>query len=321
VAQKGQKLRIVFLGTPELAATILRHLAAWSGGQLVGVATQPDRPSGRGQVTTPPPVKRLALELGIPVLQPETFKGDESVRLLEDLSPDLLVVAAYGLILSQRVLDIGPLGAINVHASLLPRYRGAAPIQRAIMNGEPVTGVTIMKMVRAMDAGPILLQRALAIRNTDTAATIHDELAELGGALLVEALDRLRDGTLVPIEQDEELATYAPKLEKEEGRIDWNRPALAVHNQIRGLFPWPGSFFDWKRPDGTSLRLTVFPGKIGRYLDTPIAPGTILGIEDNAVAVACRDRVYLTPGLKPSSGKALDARSFACGYLNRCQES
>jgi methionyl-tRNA formyltransferase len=320
VAQEGQKLRIVFLGTPEFAATILRHLAAWPGGDVAAVITQPDRPCGRGQVCTPPAVKTLALELSIPVLQPENFKSPESVRLLEDLSPDLLVVAAYGLILPQRVLDIAPLGAVNVHASLLPRYRGAAPIQRAIMNGESVTGVSIMNMVLAMDAGPILLQRALAIRLSDTAETIHDELADLGGRVLVEALDRLREGTLVPMEQNHDLATYAPKLEKSEGIIDWDRPALAVHNHIRGLYPWPGSHYLWQRTETTSLRLTVFPGKIGRKLEGPVAPGTVLGIEDDSVAIACRDRVYLTPRLKPSGGKALDPRSFLCGYLSRCQE-
>jgi methionyl-tRNA formyltransferase len=321
VAQEGHRFRIVFLGTPGFAATILRHLAHWSGGEVAAVITQPDRPCGRGQICTPPPVKTLALSLGIPMLQPDHFKSEENVRLLQDLSPDLLVVAAYGLILPQRVLDIAPCGAVNVHASLLPRYRGAAPIQRAILNGDAVTGVTIMKMVQEMDAGPILMQRALAIRISDTAEDIHDQLAELGGMLLVEALDRLREGTLVPMDQDHELATYAPKLKKGEGRINWDQPAMHVHNQIRAFHPWPGSFFEWQRPDAPGLRLTVFPGRIGRTLDRQAAPGTILGIEDNAVAIACRDRVYLTPRLQPSGGKALDARSFACGYLNRCPES
>jgi methionyl-tRNA formyltransferase len=320
VAQEGQKLRIVFLGTPDFAATILRRLAKWPGGDVAGVLTQPDRPCGRGQVCTPPPVKTLALELGIPVHQPENLKADENVELLEALSPDLLVVAAYGLILPQRVLDLAPRGAVNVHASLLPRYRGAAPIQRSIMRGDPVTGVTIMRMVKAMDAGPILLQRALPIRSSDTAQTIHDELAELGAELLVEALDMLRDGTLVPMEQDHKLATYAPKLEKGEGLIDWDRPAREVHNQIRGLYPWPGSYYDWLREDGASLRLTVFPGRIGRELDGPVAPGSILGVEDDNIAIACRDKVYLTPVIKASGGKALDARSFSCGYLNRCRD-
>jgi methionyl-tRNA formyltransferase len=320
VAKEGQKLRIGFLGTPDFAATILRRLAKWPGGVVVGVLTQPDRPCGRGQVCTPPPVKTLALELGIPVHQPENLKTDENVELLEALSPDLLVVAAYGLILPQRVLDLAPRGAVNVHASLLPRYRGAAPIQRSIMRGDPVTGVTIMRMVKAMDAGPILLQRALPIRPSDTAQTIHDELAELGAELLVEALEMLREGALVPMEQDHRLATCAPKLEKGEGRIDWDRPAREVHNQIRGLYPWPGSYYDWRREDGASLRLTVFPGRIGRELDEPVAPGTILGVEGDNIAIACRDKVYLTPRIKPSGGKALDARSFACGYMNRCRD-
>lgn len=318
--QEKEPLSVVFLGTPEFAATILRKLYAWEGGKITGVFTQPDRPCGRGQACTPPPTKTTAEKLGLPVFQPEHFRSEENIRLLETCRPDLLVVAAYGLILPQRVLDLAPFGAINVHASLLPKYRGAAPIQRCIVNGEAVTGVTIMQMVARMDAGPILKQRALGIALDDTAQIIHDELAELGATLLLETLDDLRNRTLVPMDQEEERATYAPKLTKEEGLIDWNRPALSVHNQIRGLYPWPGAYFLWQGPGKNPVRLTVFPGTLGERLENGPSPGTILGREGDHIAIACRDRVYLVQQLQPAGKKPLNAKDFECGYLSRCEE-
>lgn len=318
MAQKKGRLRVLFLGTPDFAATILKKILPWEGGEIMGVYTQPDRPCGRGRVCTPPPVKQTALEHSIPVFQPGSFKDEKELERMASLSPDVLAVAAYGMILPQTVLDIPCMGAINVHASLLPRYRGAAPIQRAIMNGDPVTGITIMRVVRELDAGPILLQRALAIGLYDTARTIHDELADLGGTLLVETLSRLKEGTLTSIEQDHSLATYAPKLEKGEGLVDWNQPAMTVHNRIRALFPWPGAFFDWETPQGKSLRLTLYPGKPGDKLSNSPLPGTILGKRDDFLAVACSDREYLIPRIKPAGGKEMDAQGFVCGYLNRC---
>lgn len=322
MAQAQKKLRIVFQGTPDFAATILKALHDWPGGEIVGVYTQPDRPCGRGQVCTPSPVKLLALQLGLPVSQPENFKNPDDIKCLADLKPDVLVVAAYGLILPQKVLDIAPLGAINVHASLLPKWRGAAPIQRAIMNGDLVTGITIMQMVKELDAGPILLQRALGIDINDTAETLHDELAKFGGALLVAALEGLVQGALTPIAQDSSQATLAPKLTKDDGRIRWDQPARKVHNQIRGCHPWPGTFFDWTGPQGKSLRLTVFPGQVGQELTEPKTPGEILGVVDNHIAIACQDRAYLVPWVKPAGGKLLNGTSFACGYLKTdCTQS
>ncbi len=306
------------MGTPNFAAASLRHLLAWDGCEVAAVYCQPDRPCGRGQICTPPPVKLLAMEHGVPVHQPVNFKQPSDVDQLAALAPDLLLVAAYGLILPQCVLDIPGLGAINVHASLLPEYRGAAPIQRAIMDGRPVTGITIMRMEAGLDTGDILLQRSLAIGIDDTAQTLHDELAEMGGRLLVDALDKMHQGRLVRIPQDHGRATYAAKLSKDEGRIDWDQPAHIVHNRIRGLFSWPGSWFDWDGMPGKNVRLTVYPGRIGDPVPENSTPGQILGVTNEAVLFACRDRIYAVPTIKPSGSKPLDAREFYCGYLSRC---
>ena len=306
------------MGTPDFAAASLRHLLDWDGCDIVGVYCQPDRPCGRGQVCTPPPVKVLAMEHRLPVFQPVNFKDRADVDALAALAPDLLLVAAYGLILPQSVLDIPRLGAINVHASLLPEYRGAAPIHRAIVDGRHVTGITIMQMEAGLDTGDILLQRSRAIGIDDTAQSLHDELAEMGGRLLTETLEKLGTGRLVRIPQDHAKATYASKLTKEEGRIDWNQPALTVHNRIRGLFPWPGSWFDWDGMPGKTVRLTVHPGVIGEPLPDGVQPGEIHGVAGDAVLIACADRLYAVPTVKPAGSKPLGGREFYCGYLSRC---
>ncbi len=318
MAETEKRLSVVFMGTPDFAAASLRHLLAWGRFDIVGVYSQPDRPCGRGQVCTPPAVKVAAMEAQLPVFQPLNFKTQADVDQLAALSPDLLLVAAYGLILPQTVLDIPRLGAINVHASLLPEYRGAAPIQRAIMDGRHVTGITIMRMEAGLDTGDILLQRSLAIGINDTAQSLHDELAEMGGRLLVEALEKMAQGRLVRIPQDNARATHAAKLSKNEGRIDWNQPALAVHNRICGLFPWPGSWFDWSGMPGKTLRLTVHPGSIGEERPASAQPGDIIGVSDDNVLIACADRLYAVPTIKPANGKPLKGREFYCGYLSRC---
>ncbi|GAU08438.1 methionyl-tRNA formyltransferase [Desulfoplanes formicivorans] len=314
--QTTRRKKIVFMGTPGFAAVILDDLLAYTGGEVVGVYTQPDRPCGRGQVCKPSEVKQLALEKGLPVYQPEHFKEEQDRRVLADLNPDLLVVAAYGLILPQTVLDIPPLGAINVHASLLPKWRGAAPIQRAIMNGDHVTGITIMQMEKGLDSGPILLQRAMGIGINDTAESLHDDLAAMGGKLLVEALSKLDQGLIHPQIQAHDLATYAPKLQKSEGLVDWNRPVQEVHDQIRGLFPWPGTWFFWERKPGKTVKLTLYPGSIGDPVAQGTLPGTFLGMRGDNLAIACKDREYLLSTIKPAGGKPLEAKSFFCGYLS-----
>ncbi len=318
MAETEKRLSVVFMGTPDFAAASLKHLLAWGRCDIVGVYSQPDRPCGRGQVCTPPAVKVAAMEAQLPVFQPLNFKTQADVDQLAALSPDLLLVAAYGLILPQTVLDIPRLGAINVHASLLPEYRGAAPIQRAIMDGRHVTGITIMRMEAGLDTGDILLQRSLAIGINDTAQSLHDELAEMGGRLLVEALEKMTQGRLVRIPQDNARATHAAKLSKNEGRIDWNQPALAVHNRIRGLFPWPGSWFDWSGMPGKTLRLTVHPGSIGEERPASAQPGDIIGVSGDNVLITCADRLYAVPTIKPANGKPLKGREFYCCYLSRC---
>ena len=233
------------MGTPCFAGRILERVLEWPGGEVVGVFSQPDRPCGRGLECRPCEVKTLALERGLPVFQPERFRTPEAVALVRDLAADAILVAAYGLILPLSVLEAAPLGCINVHASLLPRHRGAAPIQRALLNGETSTGVTIMQMDEQMDHGPILLQRTLAIGPQDTSETLHDALADLGGRLLAEALDLLALGRLTAVPQDHQAATYAPKLVKEDGLVDFARPASCVHDQVRGVHPWPGAYCVW----------------------------------------------------------------------------
>lgn len=313
-------LRVVFMGTPDFAAVILRALLSWPGAQVLCVYTQPDRPSGRGQGCKPSPVKLAALEKGVEVRQPLNFKDEADVATLRELGADVLVVAAYGLILPQSVLDACKLMAINVHASLLPRWRGAAPIQRAIEAGDAATGITIMRMVLGLDAGPILLQRALRIADTDHAGTLHDELAGMGADALLEALTRLPQGRLLNMAQDEQRVTYAPKLTKDQGRIDWNAEAQTLHNRIRAMHPWPGAYFDWAMPNGKTLTLAIEPGRVGEDLSAGTAPGTILGVVDGQLAIACADKAYLTPRVTPQGKKPQDATAFACGYLKTlCQ--
>lgn len=311
-------LRVVFMGTPDFAAEALRVLIAFEGADVAAVYTQPDRPCGRGRQCKPSAVKAVALEHDIPVHQPVNFKDQADIDQLAALKPDVLVVAAYGLILPQAVLDVPAIHPLNIHASLLPRYRGAAPIQRAIENGDVVTGISIMKMEAGLDTGPVLVQRALRIGHNDHAGIIHDELAKLGAICICEALARLQTGAYDFKPQDDELATYASKLEKKEGAIDWDQPAQAVHDKIRAMYPWPGAFFDWTNPEGKTLRLNVAPGEIGEQDAPGVDPGSVLGEIDGRLAITTADKIYLTPEVKPRGKKAMDATAFVCGYMKEC---
>ena len=316
-------LRVVFMGTPDFAAKSLGALIDWPGAEVLCVYTQPDRPCGRGQECTPSPVKLAALAAGIAVRQPLNFKDEADVAALRALDFDVLVVAAYGLILPQAVLDAPRLLPVNVHASLLPRWRGAAPIQRALQAGDAVTGITIMKMELGLDSGPILLQRALRIAEGDHAGVLHDELADMGAEALLEALARLPLGRLMRLPQDEALVTHAAKLRKDEGPIDWSREAEPLHNHIRAMHPWPGAFFDWEQAPGKVLRLSIEPGVIGEDVPAGVAPGTILGLCETGsgprLAIATADKLYLVARLTPRGKKPQDASAFACGYLKTCQ--
>ncbi len=237
------KQRIVFMGSPEFAIPSLRALAEHNS--VVGVVTQPDKPAGRGRVLTPPPVKVLAQKLNIPVMQ-KRMRDPEAFEQLHDWQPDLIVVAAFGQILRQNVLDLPPHGCINVHGSLLPRWRGAAPIQYALLAGDPVTGVTIMRMDKGVDTGPILSQQALDVSPADTTESLSERLAEIGAKLLLETLPGYLRGEIVPQPQEEEGATYAKMLSKEDGQLDFSLAAEVLARKVRAFNPWPGAFTRWQ---------------------------------------------------------------------------
>jgi methionyl-tRNA formyltransferase len=238
-------MKVIFMGTPEFAAEILQAVAACPV-EVTAVFTQPDRPVGRKQQLTPPAVKTTAEALGIPVFQPERIKKGDWTERIEAMAPDLIVVAAYGQLLSQRLLDIPPLGCINIHGSLLPYYRGAAPIQWSVANGETTTGVTAMRMDIGMDTGDILLTREVPITDTDTAETMYTSLAKEGAILIREVIERLLAGEVLPRRPQPEGATYAPILKKEDGLLDWTWTTRQIDCRIRGFSPWPGTFTFWK---------------------------------------------------------------------------
>jgi methionyl-tRNA formyltransferase len=300
-------LDIVFMGTPEFAVPSLFAVAA-AGHRISLVVTQPDRGRGRGKKLAFPPVKAAAVKLNLDVVQVASLGSEPLFQKLVQLSPDLLVVVAFGHILSGRLLDIPALGAVNVHASLLPKYRGPAPIQWAVINGETHTGVTTMRMDAGMDTGDILLSESTPIFPDDTAATVHDRLAQIGAALLVQTIDGLGAKTLTPIAQDHGKATYAPMLKKEDGRINWSRSAAEIEAFIRGMTPWPGAFtyFD-------NRRLKLFSAKIAR-MDTPAPPGTIIPGFDDELRVATGDGALSIDQIQANSGK----RMGICDFLHGC---
>jgi methionyl-tRNA formyltransferase len=300
-------MRIVFMGTPAFAVPSLEALAR-AGHELVAVVAQPDRPAGRGQALKAPATKEWALARGLPVLQPEKVRDGTLCAALAPLRPDALVVAAYGRILGKDLLTLAPHGAINVHGSLLPRYRGAAPIQWAVANGDAETGVTIMQMDEGLDTGDMLLQRALPVGPADTAESISPRLAALGGEALIEALSLLAAGRITPVRQDPREATLAPILTREDGKVDWSRPAAAVAARLRGFTPWPGA---WTTLDGKTVKLLdVEP------LDAPSggAPATGAKLAGRGIAVACgASTTLLVRRLQPEGKGAQDALAFLNG--------
>ncbi|PIQ96784.1 MAG: methionyl-tRNA formyltransferase [Nitrospinae bacterium CG11_big_fil_rev_8_21_14_0_20_56_8] len=300
-------MKVVFMGTPEFALPTLDRLAS-SRHEVLAVVTQPDRPRGRGQEVSPPPVKQLALERGIPVLQPEKASRPEFIEEIRKLNPDLIVVAAYGQILKREFLEIPRIFCVNVHSSLLPKYRGAAPINRAIINGDTESGVTTMKIAEQLDAGDILLMRAVAIGENDTAQTLHDRLAKVGGELALETVNRLEENSILPIPQDESRATYAHKLKKDDGLIRWEQEAVRLHNLVRGLEPWPGAFTFYK-----GKRLRVCATEIHRG-DPADRPGVVARVSDYGIEVGTgKDRLVLTR-LHPEGKKHMLAKCFIAGY-------
>jgi methionyl-tRNA formyltransferase len=274
-------MRTIFFGSPDFAVPIFRRLAESS--TVVGVVTQPDRRAGRGRKITPPPIAEMAKAMDVPIFQPLKINSSDSLQQLELWAPDAIVVAAYGQILSPRVLGVPPLGCLNVHASLLPRWRGASPIQAAIRAGDAETGVTIMKMDEGMDTGPILSQRRTPIQPHETGGELANRLACMGANLLVETLDPYADGSINPIPQLDDLATYAPLLHKADGLLDWSLPALELQRQIQAFEPWPTSFFYWRekrivvRRARAEMRQTASPGHVVVLDDCP-AIGTSDGL-------------------------------------------
>ena len=299
-------LRIAFAGTPQFALPALRALLG-SSHIVTGVLTQPDRPAGRGQQLRASPVKLLALDAGLPLAQPSTLKTAESRVELAGWAPDLLVVVAYGLILPPAVLALPRLGCLNINGSLLPRWRGAAPIQRAILAGDVETGVTIMQLDAGLDTGPTLLERRRPIGTHDTAGDLHDALAELGAAALIEAIDGLAAGTLKARAQPDG-ATYAPKIDKAEARLDWNTSALELDRKIRGFNPWPVAE---TRFAGESLRVLRARVADGAGSAADAAPGTLLGIADDGLRVACGTGVLSLRELQRAGKRPVSARDFA----------
>ncbi|MBU5614315.1 methionyl-tRNA formyltransferase [Geomonas azotofigens] len=298
-------LRIIFMGTPEFACPTLRTLIE-RGENVVAVVTQPDRPKGRGQQTLPPPVKVVAQEHGIPVLQPVKVRLPESIEEIRALEPDLIVVVAFGQILPKALLDIPKHGCINVHASLLPRYRGAAPLNWCIINGEDETGVTTMMMDVGLDTGDMLLKSATPIDPDEDTQSLHDRMSQLGAKLLAETLDRLVAGELTPEKQDDSLTCYAPMMKKEDGLIDWTRSARDIKNQVRGMTPWPGafSFLDDKLLKVYKVQTAAGTGN----------PGEVVAAGRDGIEVACGEGSLLIRELQLEGKKRMAAGDFLAGY-------
>jgi methionyl-tRNA formyltransferase len=310
--------RVVFLGSPDFAVPSLRALVA-AGHKVTGVVTQPDREAGRGRRMLPPAVKVAAEELGLPVLQPASLRRPEAVAELAALRPDVLVVAAFGQILRRNVLELAPHGVLNVHASLLPRWRGASPVTAAIVAGDAATGVSIMLLDEGLDTGPVLATRESPIAEDDTGGSLTDRLAQIGAELLVEALPIWLNGTITPRPQEHDAATYAPKLEKGAGRIDWSEPAALIARKVRAYSPWPGAYTPFK---GEPLRIhsavslsggqAAEPGIVvevepDRRPSGPLEPGAA------AFAVGTGDGLLLPLRLQRAGRRAIDATEFLRG--------
>ena len=297
-------MRIVYMGTPDFAVPALEKLAQSPDYTVAAVFTQPDKPKGRKMVMTPPDVKVCAEKLGIPVFQPSSMRSEEAYNSLKELNPDVIVVAAYGQILPKAVLDLPKFGCVNIHGSLLPKYRGAAPIQQSVLDGEKVTGVTTMLMDVGLDTGDILLKAETEIGENETAGELFDRLAVLGGELIIETLDKLKKGEITPQKQDESLATHTSKISKELCPIDFNKSAFEVHNKVRGLNPWP-------------VAVTEIAGKTvkvysSRVSDLSGEPGTILSLKP--FVIACGDKSVELIEIQPQGKKRMTAQAFLAGH-------
>ncbi len=304
--QKNKQFRIIFMGTPDFSVPALQALIDGPD-EVVAVVSQPDRPKGRGKKMAATPTKIVAEASGIPVLQPTKIKTKEFADSLRSFTPDLIIVAAYGRILPSSILDLPPLGCINIHGSLLPRHRGAAPIQWAILAGDSEAGVTIMQMDVGMDTGAMLLPASIPVTDDETAGGLFNKLSNLGGKALLEALDLLRQDKLPPIEQDHSLATEAPPLKKEDGCIDWNKSAREIHCLIRGMDPWPTaySFLDGKR--------FRFFSPLVSDKSSSGNPGSIIQADKNGLLLATGDGALLVREIQPEGKKRMSVEAYLCG--------
>lgn len=302
----GNPLRIIFMGTPEFAVPSLQALLD-SPDEVIAVICQPDKKSGRGRKLSAPPTKNLATEYNIPILQPQTIRTDSFLDQVKELKPDLIVVAAYGKILPGTLLHLPPLGTINVHGSLLPKYRGAAPIQWAVIKGEKETGVTIMQMDEGMDTGDILLPAIIPINEDDTAGSVFDKLANLGGKTLVKTLQLLKEDKLRPMKQDDRQVSLAPPLSKEMGHIDWAKDATSLHNLIRGLDPWPSAYGYFQEKRFRFFKPNIVAGVVTE------PPGTLCRADKNGLLVAAGKDYLLLREIQPEGKKRMDVQAYLCG--------
>ncbi len=311
MSKMSERLKIVFMGTPEFALEVLKKLYE-SDDELIAVVTQPDKPKGRGQKLLPSPVKEFALEKNLRIFQPERAKDEAFIQEIKSLSPDLVVVCAYGQILPKELLEIPELGSINVHASLLPKYRGASPIARAILAGEKETGITIMKMTEELDAGPILLQKSIPIKDDDTTGTLEKKLSQLGGELLLEAIKGLKAGTINPIPQDDSKASYAPVIKKEEARINWSEPAELIWRKVRAFNPKPGAYVG----EGNNL-IKIWKAEPGEQAGEP---GVVLEAHNRWIEVACGEGSLRILELQPAGKKPMTSQAFLAGHRLKAGE-
>lgn len=302
-------MRILFMGTPDFAVPSLKALIE-AGHEICGVFTQPDKPKNRGMKLQAPPVKEVAITHGIPVYQPVRVKDGTALEIIEQLSPELIVVAAYGRILPNSILEYPAKGCINVHSSLLPKFRGAAPIHWAVISGETETGVTIMHMAQELDAGDIIDQVTTPIDPDESVEAVHDRLAELGGKLLVDVVAKIADGTATRTPQDSSQATYASMLSREMSKVDWNMPAKAIHDKIRGLSPWPAASTDVISGDTIKLFGSVNTGE-----STSAQPGTIVAAGKQGIDIACGDgKILRIVQLQAAGGKRMAAADYLRGH-------
>lgn len=312
-------MKIVFMGTPDFAVGALQAIIE-AGHQVAAVVTQPDKPKGRGKEMQMTPVKVCAVEHGIPVFQPVKIKAAESVEVLRGYGADIFVVAAFGQILSEEILNMPKYGCVNIHASLLPKYRGAAPIQRAIIDGERKTGVTIMQMDKGLDTGDMLFKTEVEIDEKETGDSLHDKLAEAGAKLIVDALPKIEAGEVTPMKQNDEESCYAKMLQKSMGRIDWQQSAVKLDCLIRGLISWPGAFTAYH---GKNLKIweeEVADEKNACIQIVDAAPGTVVGVEKNAIYVQTGEGVLKILAVQLEGKKRMAVRDFLLGYQMKTGE-